>query len=254
MLKPSQGSRPADKRNKTSKPKFTIDQIVTPANMKIEPLSRADKVETGKDKQQPQSFGKDTKPQQTPREQSSRSTPSAAKSTVSVAKDKVSAAAAVAPGMSLKRLGMISGFLCVLVAGLIVITLGTGGGDMADAAAGQDVAPTVVTFEPKDEDFPIATAEEDILAKITSGTLAALRDGGSEVAQPATTAEPQAAVATTALYGMVLQAVQQGQSKAYIDRLLNEAYVERRIEVPLALILANGRVDTNTILAAFVGN
>ncbi|AHD07818.1 hypothetical protein [Phaeobacter gallaeciensis] len=98
------------------------------------------------------------------------------------------------------------------------------------------------------------SAEDAMVAQMTAGTLAALRRGSAatpsaEAAQPA----PPAAQAHTALYSLVLRAVGQGQSPAYIDQMVNDAYRSETITVPAALIGVDGRVDTATILALFVG-
>ncbi|AUQ64937.1 hypothetical protein [Phaeobacter inhibens] len=98
------------------------------------------------------------------------------------------------------------------------------------------------------------SAEDAMVAQMTAGTLAALRRGSAatpsgEAVQPATPASQ----AHTALYSLVLRAVGQGQSPAYIDQMVNDAYRSEAITVPGALIGADGRVDTATILALFVG-
>ncbi|AFO86062.1 hypothetical protein D1821_00170 [Phaeobacter inhibens] len=98
------------------------------------------------------------------------------------------------------------------------------------------------------------SAEDAMVAQMTAGTLAALRRGSAatpsgEAVQPATPASQ----AHTALYSLVLRAVGQGQSPAYIDQMVNDAYRSETITVPGALIGADGRVDTATILALFVG-
>lgn len=51
-----------------------------------------------------------------------------------------------------------------------------------------------------------------------------------------------------ALYGMLVQALAEGQSNAYIDALLNTAAGRGEIMVPVALQTATGRLDTNTLL------
>ncbi|ATG41985.1 hypothetical protein PhaeoP18_00008 [Phaeobacter piscinae] len=98
------------------------------------------------------------------------------------------------------------------------------------------------------------SAEDAMVAQMTAGTLAALRRGSAVT--PSADAEQPAAPASqahTALYSLVLRAVGQGQSPAYIDQMVNDAYRSETITVPAALIGADGRVDTATILALFVG-
>ncbi|UWQ40549.1 hypothetical protein K3718_13420 [Leisingera aquaemixtae] len=98
------------------------------------------------------------------------------------------------------------------------------------------------------------SGEDALVARITAGTLAALRSKQAEPG-PATPAAAAAAPAEgTALFKMVMTAAAQGQSEAYIDQMVNGAYARREITVPASLIDASGRVDTATLLALFVGN
>ncbi|WP_291737459.1 hypothetical protein [Leisingera sp. F5] len=98
-----------------------------------------------------------------------------------------------------------------------------------------------------------ASGEDAMVARITAGTLAALR---SRQANPESLNQAAAAAPAegTALYKMVLTAAAQGQSEAYIDQLVNGAYERKEITLPASLIGADGRVDTATLLALFVGN
>ncbi|MBY6058137.1 hypothetical protein [Leisingera daeponensis] len=98
-----------------------------------------------------------------------------------------------------------------------------------------------------------ASGEDALVARITQGTLAALRS--KQGSQPAPMAPDQSAAAAegSALYNMVLTAAAQGQSEAYIDQLVNGAYERQDITVPASLIGADGRVDTATLLALFIG-
>ncbi|UWQ78503.1 hypothetical protein K3725_14455 [Leisingera sp. S132] len=102
-------------------------------------------------------------------------------------------------------------------------------------------------------DGSASSGEVALVARITEGTLAALR---SKQAQPAAAVPetPVAAAEGSALYKMVATAAAQGQSAAYIDQLVNGAYERQEITVPASLIGAGGRVDTATLLALFVGN
>ncbi|MFS4581473.1 hypothetical protein [Phaeobacter sp. C3_T13_0] len=100
------------------------------------------------------------------------------------------------------------------------------------------------------------SAEDALVAQMTAGTLAALRRGSEEAKPAVQTAAATGATASqahTALYSLVLRAAGQGQSPAYIDQMVNDAYQSQAITVPAALIGADGRVDTATILALFVG-
>lgn len=98
-----------------------------------------------------------------------------------------------------------------------------------------------------------ASGEEALVARITEGTLAALRSKQAAGSAAPAPAQP-AAVDGSALYKMVRSAAAQGQSEAYIDQLVNSAYERGEITVPAGLIGAGGRVDTATLLALFTGN
>lgn len=47
---------------------------------------------------------------------------------------------------------------------------------------------------------------------------------------------------------MIVTALNQGQSEAYIDALVNDAAQKGKVEVPGALVTSDGRVDTATLL------
>jgi nucleoid-associated protein YgaU len=85
-----------------------------------------------------------------------------------------------------------------------------------------------------------AAASDDPLRSLTSGVLASLSGNGSVSDAP------------RSMEQLVVQALRQGQSDAYIDALLNEAASTGRIDVPEALRTNQGRVDTNTLLADLV--
>lgn len=97
------------------------------------------------------------------------------------------------------------------------------------------------------------SGEDALVARITAGTLAALRSKQAEPGPAAPAAVPAAPAEGTALFKMVMTAAAQGQSEAYIDQMVNGAYARREITVPASLIDASGRVDTATLLALFVG-
>lgn len=85
-----------------------------------------------------------------------------------------------------------------------------------------------------------------------------LVNGAARAMQPAepasapVSATPAAAImpAESELHSMVLGALQQGQSEGYIDALVNDAAQKGRVEVPSALVTAEGRVDTALLLSA----
>lgn len=96
-----------------------------------------------------------------------------------------------------------------------------------------------------------SAATDDMISKMTAGTIAALRAKKPEPAAPQTAPTADAA-AVSAIYALVMSAHAQGQSEAYIDQLLNEAHARNDIAVPTGLIGADGRVDTRTILSLFI--
>ncbi|MDU8929395.1 LysM peptidoglycan-binding domain-containing protein [Alisedimentitalea sp. MJ-SS2] len=79
---------------------------------------------------------------------------------------------------------------------------------------------------------------------MTTGVLASLN--------AATGAAPSRAAAPQKLENLIVQALRQGQSDAYIDALLNEAAATGQVKVPSALVTPEGRVDTVTLLATLV--
>ena len=97
----------------------------------------------------------------------------------------------------------------------------------------------------------------DLVAQITAGTLAALRNGSVKTPDQTPETPPQAALKSTGigevngLYAMVLTALQQGQSHQYIDQLVNEAHRSNKVAVPAVLLTASGEVDTTALLTLF---
>ncbi|MFV1591890.1 hypothetical protein VWZ88_04885 [Phaeobacter sp. JH20_36] len=189
-----------------------------------------------------------------------------------VAKPKVRG---LGTGMSpIAKLGAAAAVLALFAVGLAVLQFGSD--DVTEPAAAKPRVAQLLTPQALAGLDPTATsaeraaaeelltaavetaaplsAEDALVAQMTAGTLAALRRGSqtATAAQPAAPA-PAASQAHTALYSMVLRAVGQGQSPAYIDQMVNDAYRSQSITVPAALIGADGRVDTATILALFVG-
>lgn len=110
-----------------------------------------------------------------------------------------------------------------------------------DAAPAERVGPT--------------SFADTMMDKMTANTLAVLRQGAqTDAAATAAPAAPVTAVQRTALYELLMTAVAQGQSQDYIDQLVNGAHARQEITVPESLIGPDGRVDTATLLAVFVGN
>jgi|GEM_PF-4995833 len=86
-----------------------------------------------------------------------------------------------------------------------------------------------------------------LMRQITKGTLDALRSSTGVVErQAAVQLEP-----ANTLQKLVNRALEQGQSNDYIDILLNDALEKGQVKVPAALINADGKVDTPSILAMF---
>ncbi|KUF10141.1 LysM peptidoglycan-binding domain-containing protein [Pseudoponticoccus marisrubri] len=103
-------------------------------------------------------------------------------------------------------------------------------------------------------------AQDDQLARTTQSLLAelgpeaatgqdlALQDMTQDVLAGLGALKPK----SQGLDTLVVQALREGQSDAYLDALLNEARTDGRIAVPEALITSEGRVDTQTLLATLV--
>ena len=245
MLKPKEAPTSSDDRHGTVKTNFKIDKIVTPANVKIDPVPAKDAGEPNL---------KLSQPINTPAEQ-----PAAAPAPV---------AAAGKRNNSLKRLAGLTLGLAVVIGALLALQ--SGPDTPAETAA---VAPTpaptpspepatsvlasaaVAAPAPAPVSTPEAkapSATDQLLAQMTAGTLAALRKQTEATAAATTAAAP--AAESSALYALVLKAVSQGQSDAYVDRLLNEAHKSGEVTIPAALIRQDGSVDTATILTVFTGN
>ena len=126
------------------------------------------------------------------------------------------------------------------------------------AAAGAGTLPATATARASG-----ATGQDtaDLVAHITAGTLAALRNGPVKTPDKTTETSPQPAAQATGaatgaadsngLYAMVLTALQQGQSHQYIDQLVNEAHRSDKVAVPSLLLTASGEVDTVALLTLF---
>ncbi|WP_162930140.1 hypothetical protein [Pseudophaeobacter sp. EL27] len=93
----------------------------------------------------------------------------------------------------------------------------------------------------------------DIVAHITAGTLAALRNGSTETSSTGVAATPVATGESNGLYAMVLTALEQGQSRQYIDQMVNDAHRSQQVEVPAVLLTSTGEVNTGALLTLFGG-
>ncbi len=91
-----------------------------------------------------------------------------------------------------------------------------------------------------------ANGESDELRALTDGVLAG---PGAPVA-PTTTATD--AGSPQSLNALIIQAMREGQSDAYVDALLNEAVGKGEVAAPPALVTPSGEVDTATLLDSLV--
>lgn len=143
----------------------------------------------------------------------------------------------------------------------------TGGGVLQGGSTGANALAAAVAAA---SGGPVVTpAADDDMENLTSGVLA---DLGVTQAAPAAADDPMAAMTASVLaglaggapapaaaepgpqdlQGLVVQALRQGQSDAYIDLLLNEAASSGQVAVPEALMTAEGKVDTGTLLRSIV--
>lgn len=173
------------------------------------------------------------------------------------------------PGLSMQMIKLIAAAAVLGVAAIVLTFLQFAGSDDAvqdqPLAASQGGSRGVATAGAST--LPAASGalggtlaggdSADIVAQITAGTLAALRNG--QVKAPAAPAAPATAQAplgldqTNGLYAMVLTALQQGQSRQYIDQMVNEAHRTQRVQVPALLLTSAGEVNTTALLTLFGG-
>ncbi len=66
------------------------------------------------------------------------------------------------------------------------------------------------------------------------------------------TSEPAPQEQQTDLSSLIAQAMEEGQSDAYLEALIGEAVERGSIEVPEAMVSTEGEVDTETLLASLV--
>ncbi|NSY39429.1 hypothetical protein [Leisingera sp. ANG59] len=248
MLKLKADAQPAAEPVKVRSAAIRIDGVSAPKNIKIGLVAAS----TGPAKAKPAAGGtaNDAKP----------GSPVSAAKPASATPEPAMEPQQFAPlpaesGSALPKLGLAAAGLAVASTMLLYFQFG-GRAPSADqpVAAEQAVAELPAgAAAAAGLEGSAASGEDALVARITEGTLAALR---SKQAQPAAAvqAAPAAPAEGSALYKMVLTAAAQGQSAAYIDQLVNGAYERQEITVPASLIGADGRVDTATLLALFVGN
>lgn len=87
---------------------------------------------------------------------------------------------------------------------------------------------------------------EDEMRALTNGVLA-----GLGVARPGTAENPVAS-GPQSLNALIVQAMRDGQSDAYVDAILNEAVGAGEVAAPEALVTSSGEVDTATLLDSLV--
>lgn len=104
--------------------------------------------------------------------------------------------------------------------------------DLTAAAEDKAPDPAATALAPVNE-------ADEVMRKMSAAVLEGLRGG----------AEPQPA---TSLEGLVAQALAAGQTDAAIDRIVNEAVAEGKMEAPAMLRTAEGKVDTAVLLAAIL--
>lgn len=116
-------------------------------------------------------------------------------------------------------------------------------------------APVVAASQPVPVQIaePTPQAETDVVSQFAQTALAALRSPDTPAAQPPAPNAAARMAENNRLYRMVAEAVAQGQSDAYIDRMLNLAHQRGEITVPPGLIKPDGTVDTQTVVALFAG-
>lgn len=203
----------------------------------------------------------------------------ATKSTAAQAKSKTSINSLLSKSSSLSssRLPLIGGIVGVCVVFLLVLLV-AGGSDTTDVDAAPVVAQPKALIAPlasaevevakpvaplavaKSEEIP-ATSSGDAPAKSTQlmmgNIISALRhhDNQPESAGTDGNAASEAELTSVSnLAKIVVTAMEQGQSEAYIQQLLNEAQANGEIRVPAPLLRPDGSVDTGTILSLFSKN
>lgn len=248
MLKLKADAQPADELGKPRRMAVRIDGVSAPKNMKIGLVAGG----TG------QKASSTAEPPKAP-EPAVKSAAKAIKTAPAALKTLAAQQplAAAETGSTLPKLGLAAAGLAVASAMLLYFQFGAG----PEPATAEQASLQTEAVLPAGAASAAGLAEgagsgEDALvARITAGTLAALR---SKQAESGTTAPAAAAAAApaegTALFKMVMTAAAQGQSEAYIDQMVNGAYARQEITVPASLIGADGRVDTATLMALFVGN
>jgi hypothetical protein len=170
------------------------------------------------------------------------------------------------PGLSMKMIKLSAAAAVLGVVAIALTFLQFFGSESEGQTVSQGFAPVVSSADAnrlsatRAPQPAIGTGDNsaDIVAQITAGTLAALRNGPaktptSPVSATAVASAPMDLGASNGLYAMVLTALQQGQSRQYIDQMVNEAHRSQKVEVPALLLTSSGEVNTTALLTLFGG-
>lgn len=103
-----------------------------------------------------------------------------------------------------------------------------------------------VTFVALSVNVAAAQNNDDQMLSLTQSVLQGI--GGATEPASAETAVEQADLSS-----LISQAMEAGESDAFLDALIVEAVERGTIEVPDAMVSAGGDVDTKTLLASLVG-
>ncbi len=153
--------------------------------------------------------------------------------------------------------------LIVVVGGLAALAFG--GGD--EAVAEQSPAPVApivpaakaeavveqVAVTPAEPEQPAVVADTPERDAMVDSIIGALRSSADSAQVPAPTAAQaqQERSAMNSLFGIVTNALNEGQSEEYVSQLLNDAQSRGQVQIPDALLRADGSIDTATILMLF---
>lgn len=91
--------------------------------------------------------------------------------------------------------------------------------------------------------------ESDTMRDVTNGVLNGLETATAPATQAPQSDAPQSPGALNAL---IVQAMREGQSDAYVDSLINEAVGTGQVQAPASLVTSSGDVDTATLLDSLV--
>lgn len=173
------------------------------------------------------------------------------------------------PGLSMKMIKLIAAAAVLGIAAIALTFLQFSGSDSeiqgGGLAGASGYSPVIAAADAGTlSTTPVAqlaTASDannaDIVAQITAGTLAALRNGTPKspaAALPETAAPTSLNIGeVSGLYAMVLTALEQGQSRQYIDQMVNDAHRSQKVAVPALLLTSSGEVNTDALLTLFGG-